>query len=301
MDRDVEALKSVNRSGFPFQLRLEHEVTSSQATHRWRVEAREQPWTRGGEGGLGFIDLVLRHSDKYVSMVVECKRQKGDDARQLTWTFLVPDEARGDVELASAYFAAAGQMKTEEDGDELRWEEMRAWEDIRLAPASTQSEFCVLVGEDPRRAPLLEAICAGLLESTEGLGDEEIRVAAAQDPVGRHRAYYVPVIVTNARLLTCRFRSADVSAVDGTLDPEHCSFEDVPYVRFRKTLATSFPEGSFSSLRATNSARERCVFVVNSGSFVSFLQSWSIDRAYESAIPYAKIWHQRFFRGLGIS
>lgn len=42
MADDNGALKQVNRSGFPFQLKVEHEVRSSEQSHHWSVASRER-------------------------------------------------------------------------------------------------------------------------------------------------------------------------------------------------------------------------------------------------------------------
>lgn len=69
----LDTLKQINRSGFPFQLRVENEIRSSQNAHGWSVASHEHPWAAYDESG--FIDIVVEH-DQFVTfrVVIECKR-----------------------------------------------------------------------------------------------------------------------------------------------------------------------------------------------------------------------------------
>jgi hypothetical protein len=159
MPDDTNALKQVNRSGFPFQLKVEHDIRATEQRHKWSVASREHPWT-SPEGNSGFIDIVLKSSG--ACLVIECKRVRADDASQLQWLFLV-EEAKSDLtgEASSFYVEAALDV--------------RGWNDVRISPYSLESQFCVLQGDEPRRS-LLENLAKGLLQSTEGLAQEEISV-----------------------------------------------------------------------------------------------------------------------------
>ena len=160
---DISALKQVNRSGYPFQLKVEYDIRSSEKNHHWSVASREHPWT-SPEGKSGFIDLVLKHNEySTFRLVIECKRVKADDARQLRWLFLVENGKSDFMERASS-FEAESDISA------------KVWDVVRVSPASLESEFCVLQGDEPRRS-LLEAIAKELLEATEGLAQEEIAVA----------------------------------------------------------------------------------------------------------------------------
>lgn len=86
-----DTLKQINRSGFPFQLAVEHEIRVTESKHHWDVASREHPWTN--EGQTGFIDLVLQYNEiRTARLVIECKRIKAEDARQLKWVFLQSSE-----------------------------------------------------------------------------------------------------------------------------------------------------------------------------------------------------------------
>lgn len=85
-----------------------------------------------------------------------------------------------------------------------------------------------------------------------------------------------PAVVTNARITVCKFRAGDVNITDGTLDPSTVTLSDVHFIRFRKSLVTTFPEGKFRDLRAANKARERTVFIINSQHLSTFLKQWNV-------------------------
>jgi len=44
MDDTETTLKQINKSGFPFQLRVEHEIRMTEQQHGWSVASREHPW-----------------------------------------------------------------------------------------------------------------------------------------------------------------------------------------------------------------------------------------------------------------
>ncbi|MCY7351296.1 MAG: hypothetical protein LH606_11605 [Cytophagaceae bacterium] len=90
-----DALKQVNKSGFPFQLRVEDEIKQSVLHHRWYVLSSEQPWENADAGRSGFIDLVLTNDSMHQrNMVIECKRMladnKDNETKTLKWVFLIP-------------------------------------------------------------------------------------------------------------------------------------------------------------------------------------------------------------------
>jgi hypothetical protein len=87
----------------------------------------------------------------------------------------------------------------------------------------------------------------------------------------------VPVVVTNAALTICRFDPAAIRIEDGTLAAADAVTETVPFIRFRKSLATAMPESQFRDLGAANRARERTVFVVTAAHLSTFLKGWSIE------------------------
>jgi len=178
-------LKQNNKSGFPFELRVEDEIRSTQADHRWSVASHEHPWSNPGTESSGFIDIVLKHNViSTLRLVIECKRMKADDARQLRWLFLLPGEsASKETHVASCFEVEARGMRgyalerTAVEPVAIPWQDLRIWDNVRISPASLQSEFCVLPSDEQRRQPILESLAREVLESVEGLAQEEVDLA----------------------------------------------------------------------------------------------------------------------------
>jgi hypothetical protein len=283
MGNQGDTLKQINKSGFPFQLRVEHEIRLTQQAHNWSVASREHPWTSADNSSSGFIDIVLKHNQfSTFRLVIECKRIKADDARQLRWVFLLPDKESQPTGLASC-FEVEGRGRHGETGDH-EWNDLRVWDNVRLTPASLQSEFCILTSDEQRRQPILESLATEVLESIEGLAEEEVNIEKSTGQPTHTRLFIFPAIVTNAEIAVCRFDPANITITDGTLDTSQVEISTVPFIRFRKSLATSFPQGGFYYLEAANKARERTVFIVNAASLPEFLKNWNMgplpDRDY---------------------
>lgn len=228
----------------------------------------------------GFIDIVLKHNQfSTFRLVIECKRIKADDARQLRWVFLLPDKESEPTWLASCFEVEGrgGKGKT----DEHEWNDLRLWDNVRLTPASLQSEFCILTSDDQRRQPILESLATDVLESIEGLAEEEVNIEKSLGQPTHTRLFIFPAIVTNAEIAVCRFDLANITITDGMLDTSHVEISTVPFIRFRKSLATDFPQGGFYYLEAANRARERTVFIVNAASLSEFLKNWNMEPLHD--------------------
>jgi hypothetical protein len=291
-DQD-EVLRQISRSGFPFQLRVEDEIRTTSSEHGWNVASREHPWRSPDGDSSGFIDIVLRHEQfNTFRLVIECKRVKADDSRQLRWLFLLPDRGSNETELASC-FEVEGEGNR--PGSDLPWKDLRLWENVSLVPASFESEFCVLPSDEPRNRPLLERLAAEVLESIEGLAHEEACIERSRggSQYQHLRLFIFPAIVTNAEITVCRFDPSRISITDGLLDPAGAMVEAVPFIRFRKSLATGFPQGAFNDLHAANKARERTVFVVNAAALPTFLKGWDMHPlGFDSRYGIQRLWGQ---------
>jgi hypothetical protein len=264
------SFKQLNRSGFPFQLRVEEEVRASSDIHHWSIASREHPWTNPESGVSGFVDIVLKH-DQFVTfrLVVECKRMRSNDERQLYWFFLLPN-TNNEITGRTSCLEVEGEEAANE------WRDIRIWDDVLLRPGSVESEFCILPNDEQRRQPILESLASELLEAVEGLAEEEVRIAKSQDQHGRVRLFMFPAIVTNAQLMVCQFRPEDISIEDGTLELSNASVFSVPFIRFRKSLARDFPTGRYFDLESAQRARQRTIFVVNAASISEFLAGWEM-------------------------
>jgi hypothetical protein len=171
-------------------------------------------------------------------MILECKRPRGNSR----WYFLRPS---ADGKRVRHLFSDLPQS-------------VAAPRDSFLQPESAESSFCVVPGEGGGRRPLLEKMIDELLQSLEAFALEEYRLN--QD--SHFRRLYVPVIVTNARLFTCTFDPANVSLETGEI-PADANFEEVPCIRFRKTLwshiVSGQPGGVIFNQGRSPRPRENCL------------------------------------------
>lgn len=256
-----EGQKHINASGFPLQIGLAHAVNASHRDHGWQVLHTEHGWTNQETQESGFIDLVLENQHHTVVLNIECKRPQ-----EATWQFLLPapnDSETGRAKYWATYMSAAGVRHF-------------GWVDLQLRPATYESAFCVVAGQDPKGRPMLERVAAQVVASTEALAQEEATVLGRQD-YEQLRAY-LNVVATTARLEVCKFDPATVDLDTGKIG--QAQFEEVPYIRFRKQLSprpqTSEGEGRWG-LEAIASAKENTVLVVHASALLSLLPLIHLD------------------------
>jgi hypothetical protein len=251
MDNQETLTKLANASGFLLQLGLEHAIRATRSEHSWSVISREHPWASRQSGPEGFIDLVLR--GWIVIGVVECKRTRGG-----SWLFLVPNGSEAKRKMSRTLWVAGTQ-----DGRSVS-----GWDDIEHLPPSYVSSFCIARGSGENDRPLLERLCATLLCSVDALAEEEISILQREN--GRWQRFYLPMIVTTAELLVCRFGLHEVDISKGTIDSG--VFETVPFIRFQKAFSTSAPPGfKPTDLATAAAAHERTVLVIQAEQFADFL------------------------------
>lgn len=267
MNDNEDLTKLVNASGFFLQLGLEHEIRTKMEPHRWRFVSREHPWKLRGTDAEGFIDLVLQTG--IVLAVIECKRVRGG-----TWVFLVPDGADAQ-QIATRALWVAGTS----DGTS-----MSGWDAVEHLPASHVSSFCVVRGSGENDRPMLERLCANLLMSVDALAEEELSILANKQ--FGWKGYYLPIVVTTAKLFVCRFHASQIKISDGTLDS--AGFEEIPFIRFQKAFSTSSPPTSAPNhLADAAAARERTVLVVQADSLITMLTQFA-EPAFRETYPWDK-------------
>lgn len=200
----------------------------------------------------------MRGGGGQIRLVIECKRTSGNG----TWAFLVPNPSAKGTLVRSMWATLSDTFRS-------------GWHDLCSQPDSYISEFCIVRGTGEGQAPMLERVCQSLLDSTENLAFEEIRLHAS---MGK-RFIYLPVIVTNANLQVCKFRSEDVSLEDGRL--EDGVFDSVPFIRFHKSLATRLnPNLALRTIPLANHDKMRTVIVVSAAYLSRLLKGWEFDRMY---------------------
>jgi hypothetical protein len=205
---------------------------------------------------------------------------------------LRPDQDPKQTQQASC-LEVGGPLKESEGSAE--WKDIRLWDDVRVIPTSLESEFCILSSDGSKKQPILEALCSEILESIEGLAQEEVSIQQSQRG-GRVRLFIFPAIVTNSKITVCQFKSSEVRITDGTLDFATVKLDSVPFIRFRKSMATEFPAGKVKNLKDAHRARERTVFVVNAVGLSAFLNGWKVEAKNSIGFAFERYlnMHDRF-------
>lgn len=250
MNDEEKRAKLVNDSGFLFQIAVEEHVRATTSRHSWSVEAREYPWNSPKGDRSGFIDFVAARGS--LRSVVECKRTRGGE-----WVFLLPEKSEPTVQLRTLWSF-------------LAWDKVNdwGWSDLQFEPAMLRSEFCIVRGSSDDDRPMLERIAAEVVRAAESLACEEL--AMNQQHPGS--SGYLPVIVTNAKLVACHVSLTDVNLQAGELPPS-ARFEEIGAIRFQKALPSDLVHlpDSYASMSEALRIKERSVFVVNVGHLAHWL------------------------------
>jgi hypothetical protein len=149
-----------------------------------------------------------------------------------------------------------------------------AWENKDVEPKSIESGFCC-VKERGGDNLTLEKICGDLLRSLETLAAEDYALRKRQK-VG-HYALYVPIIATNAALWTCQVDPANVDMHTAEIDYADARWNQVSYLRFRKSFPSSVASAQLpEDLSRMSQASEGTVFVIDGAKLPDFLKEFSI-------------------------
>jgi len=259
MIENEEVLNLVNTSGFPFQLRVEKEISGITTRHPWTVVASEHHWALPGTNKSGYIDLIVGYGN--IRLVIECKR-----ASESNWIFLVTDTSNLDVDVLRCYHAASRSRSAHNAGE-------YSWVDDIVKPGSPQASFCVVRGQNEKDQPMLERIAGGLLDSVEGFAREEVYLANVKNSATRLHRAYVPVIVTAAEIHVGKFDPVGVDMKTGKLSA--IDSETVPMVRFRKGMGEhrDIVLDEYDVQHA-NKAKERTVLVIHASELTTVMSKW---------------------------
>ncbi len=259
-------VQQLNSSGFPFQLRVEQEISRSASKSGWQIITREHHWEHPASGRSGYIDIVAGYG--MVRLVIECKR-----AAESSWLFLVPDSNIKEMTRVRSFctvFAGQGSFQGYD------------WCDLNASPQSHESMFCIAQGQSAKE-PMLERMAGELIQSVEALAFEEARLAA--EISSANRRIYLPAVVTAAELNVCLFTSSSVSVERGRL--ETADFTRVPHLRFRKGMAQNLStKNRGSDLGEANLRKERSLFVIQAKELAGFLQAWNIKPLFGDEWPH---------------
>ena len=223
------------------------------------------PWASITNAKSGFIDFIAERSS--LRCVFECKRTKGGE-----WVFLLPEKSEPTTQLRTLWsFLAKDQTKA--------W----GWDDLHFEPATLRSEFCIVrCGSDDDK-PMLERIAAEVVRASESLAGEELGMKGQYAGASG----YLPVIVTNAKLVACHVALGEVDVEKGEL-PSSAWFEEVGAIRFRKALPSDLthPPESYASIQESLKLNERSVFVVNVGHLTNWLKAVREILQRSSTVPW---------------
>lgn len=272
----TEKRGAVNESGFPLQIWVHDQVEETRADHSWNVVTSEHRFVDAE--GEGFIDLVFEKG--MMRAIVECKRH---DA---TWTFLVTRADERNVTTTRALWSILQKQRG--------W--LWGYCDRHAPPESMQSSFCVISRPSGNREQL-EGPAGTLVRAMESIAVSEMRLQRT------YLAFYVPVIVTTAKLFVIEFEPKEVDPLDGCLP--HKAPKVVNWIRFRKSLSTSFDwlqaeatSKGFSvkaraeqiprSIADLNRECERTVFVVSAEKIVDFLRAFQFNQESYPNDPWVR-------------
>lgn len=257
---DEDARDRINASGYAFQLAVESLLDSESSSTNWNREASEYRWTHRGAGEEGFVDLVARN--EHWRLVIECKKKSNAN-----WIFIRSHAKSAAETRLSTLFALA---------DPAQRCTAKSWAEAPFNPASPEAEYWTTMGASPDQRPLLERTCTELIRACEAIADDEadLNLKGPSEEI----CLYFPAIVTNAKLLACDFDPAKCSLESGET-PSLASFDEVPWIRYRKTLGIAFevdPKPTPSSLGTLNRASSISMFVISASSLGDFLRKFSV-------------------------
>ena len=239
-------LESLKSSGFPFQTAVAHVIRSSKG---WSIHASEYPW-RGPANDDRFLDIVATNG-KFV-LTVECKK-----TRQETLTFLRPLGHSNTGHIEDFRCLRADRYDVIPRQAHLFCETWALW------PKSPSSEFCIVsTSKSGRDQRLLERDASLVIGATDAFAQdvrEHLRLGQGLSPP----YLFLPVIVTNAKIYTARYKPSEVSLETGEFQESPKEIDEAPWVRFSKAFATG--GGRDLGLRS--------LFVVSATSLGEFLDN----------------------------
>jgi hypothetical protein len=267
MENSDDFLSIVNKSGFLFQTRVEKEI-ANERPGGWEPIAHEHRWVDSFDGKEGYIDLILEKGIQ--RLVIECK--KSTDSK---WIFLTPvnQSENSDARLLWTYEGIVSTSAFREKNSE--------WYNFKTSGKFLEALFCIVRGQGENDTPLLERLSSHLLRSVENLAKEEMEYERREE---KNIHIYYPLILTNAKLLVCRYDSDDIDISTGQLAKG--DFEEVPAIKFRKNLSSSVQSKGIQNLKQANSGNERTVFIVNSNHIVEILKNLDIPYSLNNFWPW---------------
>jgi hypothetical protein len=241
------AIASLMGSGFPFQTAVRNVIESSAG---WSIRTSEYPW-QGPKDEDRFLDIIA--INQQFILTVECKKTKED-----TLIFLDPHNGATATPQTSDFQCLSWEFLAQSIPRYLDME-CKKWE---VWPQSPSCEFCIVVGTKHSER-LLERDASLVVRATEALAQDGREMIRLSQMLSRP-FLFLPVIITNARLLVAHYRPTDISLESGQFKKSPNDIEHkVPWVRFSKAFTAS-KSRDFS---------HRSVFVVGATHLEEFLNN----------------------------
>ena len=297
-----ELLKHVNSSGFPFQQAVAECINQSTSSHGWKVDVIEHRWRHPVLTRSGFIDIIASHKVKTISLIVECKRLK-DSALIFLTSKSLNEEMRS---LSSFVVSRNVGSPFGENSEAVRssfW-----WDLVCKSPTSFSSMFCSFKGQDERN-PMLERISDDILPATESVAIEYVQ-ANKRVHSGERCRLFMPIIVTNSKLFRCSFDASDISLSNGEIPDEAGTIDEVPYIVFKKSLASHYDSfdrfnlnknKSFVDVESISQSNERSILLINSEHLTDAIRHidftpdspiWQFSSHFSNASKTASLYNQ---------
>jgi hypothetical protein len=259
-DEKKKLMRGVDVSGFPLQLRVEHEIRGlRESSFQWDLLKPEVPWNDPVSGRSGAVDLLVKKARLF--LVIECKRRWGEG---INWTFLIGKTASPRNRIRFCY-AEHGAIRAT-DGN--------------LTPASPRASYCVAPGSGDKFRRSVDRVASELALATECIAAE---YAGLNDPAARFPAAFVPMIVCVPSPALARIDVGEIELASGRIGGEEESqLEIVPFIRFHKAFITRdrYEPNTSRSLEKVIEDRERTVLIVHAEALSQTLSAMQLD-AYD--------------------
>ena len=270
MKVDEQKLKEVlaevvKRSGFPFQAKIQRIIEDTQD---WQVHCSECPWCY--KDREEFIDIIACKNNIYLT--IECKRsgalKEARNSHCLQWpecapkrsfVFLCRDTAaESSGETNSTLVTYCREEEYDDEPDSVYGANIK---EMQFDPKSYESSICIPVDVDNPKE-ILERELSNLVRGCHEYASSMYSFMYSFSEGCIYK--FLPVFVTTSPLYVLRFDAEKVSVEDGQYDFEADKLQQVPWMRFRKSLMA---DGSTIS-------DERTVFIVEGKHFKEFLEQF---------------------------
>ncbi len=252
----------VNRSGYPFQDAVESVLCDLSVKRRYRVVCSEHYWADPPRNRAGYIDMIFNQEISSTRFIIECKR-----INEGKWIFTLPNEP-----MQRKIFRVL-QSESRPDGSKRS-----TWFQVPIDPESYISPNCIMSYKGKKDN--LEKDTRTMTEYADNLlASAEAFMESDEDDKDDIRKY-VPLLITNAELITCRYESKDIQLNRGEIG-DH-KVETVPYIRYSKYILTKYGcefhevvRFSRSMTAALNYRSQRHVMIVNADHIKDFFNRWN--------------------------